>query len=244
MKIFSVVALAVVATSPLTAQTPSHRYNFQNSFADAYGGPSLAPDGGTLSGSGYAFGPNQGLRLSGGFADSTNYTIVIRSLFTGSTYNGWRKIVDFKDRSTDLGFYSSPSNASTLYNIGSGGSGAYNTSGVQQLTVITRDKATNLFAAYIDGVQQFTVNDASGYGIFSTQFGLARFFEDDFSGINGEASNGAVDYIAIYDDALSASQVADLTVITATVTPEPASLLLFGTGLLAIGGLVRKRNTV
>ena len=45
------------------------------SFADALGGPSLTPNGGTLNPTNCTFGPNQGLTLAGALQNPDNYSI-------------------------------------------------------------------------------------------------------------------------------------------------------------------------
>ena len=71
---------------------------------DAKGGPGLVSLGGTLTASGYQFGPNQGLSLSSPDINPANYTIEI--VFTWAELSGgWQKILDFHDRSLDMGLY-------------------------------------------------------------------------------------------------------------------------------------------
>lgn len=65
-------------------------------------------------------------------------------------------------------------------------------------------------------------------GVTITDFtanGRGFFFASDLQGVNGHTGN-----------------VADNTVGLAVVTPEPTSLLLFGSGLLALGAVLRRRK--
>lgn len=219
------------------AQTPSHFYDFNNSLADGAGGPALVSEGGMLSGSGYTFGPNQGLTLSGVFSPGLSYSVAIRSYFT--VVSGYRKMVDFKNLSSDNGYYDI-NGLAQLYNAGTGPSAVYGANTLA-FTVLTRDAATQLFSFYVNGALQNSFIDSANLADFSETAGLARFFEDDFRTRQTEAGAGFVNYIATYDRALSAAEVADLKVVDGTVTPEPASFVLFGTGLLAIAGVARRR---
>jgi hypothetical protein len=77
-----------------------------NTLADANGGPSLVSYGGTLS-QGYTFGVLQGLSLSGtGIFDV--YSIDIHFYFdnVNASFNGYQRILDFKNREFDEGLYS------------------------------------------------------------------------------------------------------------------------------------------
>ena len=79
-----------------------HDYELNGSYADSLGGPALAPAGGTLNATNYSFGANQGLSLSSwltGSATSGNYSI--ETTFNFSTLSGFRKIIDFKDLTSD-----------------------------------------------------------------------------------------------------------------------------------------------
>src|SRR5258708_37821351 len=96
-----IAALFVVPFRGAGAQT--HAYQLFGTYADQYGGPSLVPHGGTLTSTGYAFGPNQALPLSNVFTPSMSYTLVLHSSFVD--VNGWRKMVDFANLQSDMGVY-------------------------------------------------------------------------------------------------------------------------------------------
>jgi hypothetical protein len=199
------------------------------SLNDALGGPALTADGGTLNASNYTFGANQGLTLTGGFGPSGvgnfagSYSIVLD--FTFDNLSGFRKIIDFQDKTSDNGTY----NLNTAINFFpaiTGPSGALTTTNEARV-VLTRDGTT--VAGYVNGVSQFTFTDGGNAAVFSAANNIAHFFEDD-SKTGGEASSGEVNRILIYQDALTAAEVAQLAAPTPSV-PEPASLALWSFGL-------------
>ena len=80
--------------------TPAHLYAFDGNFNDAQGGPAIVADGGTLSGGRYVFGPDLGLRLTGGLANTSNYSVAM-TLSLNSLAQSFNKIIDFQGRSSD-----------------------------------------------------------------------------------------------------------------------------------------------
>jgi PEP-CTERM motif len=108
------------------------------------------------------------------------------------------------------------------------------------LSSINLSSTTDIFGFDGDGIDTFGVtgngSDSSGYG------GPDSFF----TGINGAATSGTVDFVTALaanggstyfslEEALTPSQ------IVVGTTPEPSTLLLFGTGALGLAGTLRRR---
>ena len=212
-------------------------YELNGSFAEANGGPSLVSLGGTLGPTGYTFGVNEGLSLSGtGAFDS--YSIDIHFYFdsVSASFNGYQRILDFQNRTSDSGLYSL--NGSLQLFAVAGTSGDVFTNGTMADLLVTRD-ASGLFSAYVNGNLAFSVMDMNGATRFSGPDNIIYFFMDDFVSLTNypdlpEAGTGFVDRIQV-------------TTFPAVSVPGPIA----GAGLpgliLASGGLLgwwRRRQTI
>jgi hypothetical protein len=186
--------------------SPVHLYSFTNSLADSLGGPALQADGGTVSGGRYFFGPDQGLRLSGGLADTSNYSVAFSvSLDSLSNpYDNFIKLLDFQQLSSDFGLYVDDLQHLDLY-PGPAGSDAVSANQSFQV-VLTIDSATGSANLYLNGVLERSYVDTVAIPLAN----VLTFFEDDAFSLGLESGSGSVDYIAIYSRALTASEVANL----------------------------------
>lgn len=206
------LGLELLEDRDVPSVTPLHLYDFNGSLADQFGGPTLASDGGVLSDGRYVFNPNQGLRLSGGLTDTSNYSIVMEANLN-SLAPFFKKIIDFQSRSSDSGLYVVGSQLQ-LYPgpVGAGFVGAN-----QDFQVaLTRDSASGATHIYLNGVLSQTY--FGGQSEVAIPGGnVLTFFEDDFS--NTEAVGGSVDFIAIYNRPLTEAEVSEIANSPPVVPP-------------------------
>jgi hypothetical protein len=225
------------------AATLTHDYDLKTGLADLKGGASLVAGGGSLSAAGYSFGANQGLTLSNSINPSS-YSIFLDFTYTDPnitpSFGPYSKILDFKNLTTDSGFYYK-SGALNFYDASKSGSAADIATGITPIAAnaplklaLTRD-ASGQTTAYLNGVQQFSFADTNGDSIFFPPVSsIINFFNDDAT-TNVETSSGLIARISIYDGALSATDASTLTGGGTTAVPEPFTVvgtLIGGTAAL------------
>jgi len=162
----------------------------------------------------YNFGRNEGLPLdTTSLLISDNYTIA--ALFSFDAISGYRRILDFKNRTSDTGLYTLNGQLN-FYNQASGGPAVGH--GTFFEAVLSRDSSTNLISAYFNGTPVFSFTDSSSLGVISAA-NLLNIFQDDLA-TPGEASSGSVAGIRIFDNVLTDAEVADLDLLTPSAPPE------------------------
>lgn len=205
--IFLAIALIGANVAILANSIPAHSYDLTVSFADTLGGPSLVPRGGTLvPGSGYGFGPNQGLDLGSGLANPANYSI--RMIFKLDVISGYRKLLDIQNLSSDQGWYNIKGNLQ-FYNQKPGSDSVFS-AGVFRDVLLTRNGSTGEIKGYVQGNLEVDFIDSDGAGIFTGPNNLIKFFQDDFATGQREASGGTVTRIEIFDQPITPSMVSSV----------------------------------
>ncbi|HEX4794261.1 MAG TPA: SdrD B-like domain-containing protein [Humisphaera sp.] len=186
---------------PLSA---THDYSLKGSFADAKGGPALKTGGGTLSATGYTFANGQGPSLSSALTAISSYSIQV--VFTPSTIGGYQKILDFKNRTSDIGLYSLGGQLVFYSGLGFGPVNTFK-AGQSADVVLTRDASSKLVVAYVNGVKQFSFTDTGGAATFTGPNAIINILHDD-----GPSENfaGTLTHVSVFNSALSAAQVTAL----------------------------------
>jgi hypothetical protein len=145
------------------------QFNLNGSVADSNGGPSLVSHGGTIGPTGYYFGQNAGLSLSGTGAFDV-YSIDIKFSFdslTAST-DGYQRILDFKNRTLDEGLYSL--GGRVVYFVGCcsglGGTGGSSVGSVlapgQLADLLVTRSALGILSVSVNGSLAFEFSDSTG----------------------------------------------------------------------------------
>jgi len=138
---------------------------------------------------------------SSGIGDA--YTIAM--LFKFESTGGYRRLIDFKNRTTDWGLYSLNGKLN-FYSVAMGTRGAIAPGQFVQV-VLTRGLDGNV-RGFVNKVQEIGFNDSGGHALVTAN-GSLSFFQDDLV-VRNEHSAGAVARIRIWDGPLSEAAVESL----------------------------------
>jgi gliding motility-associated-like protein len=191
MKIQLLLGLGLLFAFPIYGQL-IHDYELNGTYADAFGGNPIVPNGGTLTATEYLFGPDQGPNVSGVINPET-YCIELR--FTPDLVSGWRKILDFKNRGSDNGLYIL-NGALQFYPHPPGGN--VFVPGMPATVQFTRDGATKVMMGYVNGVLQWTITYTNNDATFTGPGNIIQILIDDIV-VPGETNSGSLDYFKIAD---------------------------------------------
>ena len=228
-------AVLAVALAPARGATLIAEFALRGNLNDNLAGPALVSLGGQITALGYVFAANQGLTLTSPALSPTNYSIELSFKFDATS--GWRKIADFHNLADDTGFYQYFGNLN-FYNVVTASQTDFS-SGVDVHVVLTRDSASNTVTGYVNGVQRFSFVDSSPLATVTAPNNQLTFFVDDFATSQNEASSGTLNFLRVYNGALTAADVAALYAAGSPVAvPEPSTAMLLALG--AAGLLVRR----
>lgn len=233
MKFQSLIAAALLCAASSSHAALIHQFDLNGSLNDSVGTTKLVGSG-DLSANAYVFDANEGLRLDAKLGGV--YTIDM--VFHFDKFENYGRIVNFSNLVGDNGFYAEKQVFRVFGSTGPvTGSKGLLTANVDSRVTLTRD-AAKMFKVYQNGELVLSVADPNSI----TDFGdnIAYFFRDNNDSNGGEANPGAVDYIRIYNTALSADEVKVLAPLSTDVS-EPASAGLLGAGLAMMGWTRRRR---
>lgn len=214
---------------PLHAAVLIHEYALRGSLEDNLGGSPLTAVGGQITALGYVFAANQGLSFSSRNFTPSNYSVELSFKFDSNL--GTNKILDFHNLTSSPGLYAqdgrltfAPAASSSILDF---------TPGMDVHVVLTRDGATNLVTAYVNGQQRFSFYDDGSLASPPGQSNKLGFFLDETA--DGQSSGGTLNYLRVFNGALTANEVNALYLGGPPIgVPEPSTFGLVAAGIMAI----------
>ncbi len=220
--------LALLALSFTRAAVLVHDYTLRGTLSPASGGPPLAAVGGNITALGYVFAGNP---FTMGTIPSVSSNISLEFSFTFRVQTGDLQPATFSAVALSVGNYSISAPLALSAVATSSPLNAPHDEHVH--FVITRNAATDTITGFVNGVQQYVINDNVKNTPDAITAGF-RFSLRDGSRITLASLGGRVDYVRVYNGALTTAEVGELFAAGAPLAiPEPETYALFGAGLIA-----------
>lgn len=217
MKKISLFFIVALFSFLVNGQNVLH-YEFSNSLSEVNGyGPDLTVLGttgvyvedtlleiGSAEKMVYRFEQNSGFQFDNTAAGNflgEGYTIELYFVF--DNLSSWKRVVDWKNRTSDNGAY--VFNGELNFYPYQYSSGAPVNEGEYTYYVITRDEATQELIIYTDAVNHIEFIDTGEDGILNGD-NVLNFFHDDLI-VGGEASSGAVAMLKLYNYRLDSATI-------------------------------------
>jgi hypothetical protein len=227
-RIIPITCLLALLFVPARSAVLIHEYALRGTLADNLGGPALTSLGGEITALGYIFAANQGLSLTNSLLTPANYSLEF-SLKLDSVA-GTTKLVDFHNRADNTGLYQTQDRLTFIP------SGAATAGGIAAATnvhvVLTRDGATNVVTVFVNGQVGFSFLDTS---LEATHRNDRLYFltNDLFMSSAGDASGGTLNYLRLFNGALTSAEVSTLfSAGPPLAIPEAPIAVLFSIGLV------------
>ncbi len=221
---------------PLHAAVLIHEYALRGTLTDQNGSTPLSAVGGQITDLGYVFAANQGLSFSSRDLTPSNYSVELSFKFDSTM--GTSKILDFHNLTSNPGLYAQ--DGRLTFAPGASSSILDFTPGMDVHVVLTRDGATNLVTAYVNGQQRFSFYDNNSLASPPGQSNKLNFFLDD--SVNGQSSGGTVNYLRVFNGALSGDEATALfNGGPPVMVPEPSTFALLGVGIVTVTLHLRRR---
>lgn len=168
----------------------------------------------------YRFPAGSGLQLrpTCGVVWDGNYSIVM--LVRLDSVSGYRRIVDWRAGKSDRGLYVN-SGRVTFWGQNEETPNAVVAPGVYVQLVVTRDEASNTVTTYVNGASVWHFAYTTDIAVLDLDRTLRFFFDDALQ--PGDNASGAIARLRLYDQPLTAAEVAALDELPTTDASEPAA---------------------
>jgi hypothetical protein len=237
-------AAALSVAGAAQALTVAHSYEFETDGSDALGGPSMvvAASSSYVPG-GIRYAADEGPNVSGAFASDTVHSVE----FYGSidVMGRFVRLLDYENGTSDYGPYMTFGQLNYYGTSQYYGGPVFSANTPLHFVFTSSDTA---FGIYIQG-QLIASGGPQPRLNFTTPNRILRFFDDD--GGPGETSSGFLDFVRLYDEALTQADVTRLynggdplrlDDLVQTGVPEPGTWALMILGFGAAGAMLRRRR--